>query len=83
MSHFPTSHRELLDLWPKRSVIAAEVGASHDAVRAWASRNVIPRSYWPLLVDLASRDKIAGVTEEAIGRMSQGPMPDYVAADFE
>lgn len=81
MSQSVLSHRDLLKRLGTLLSIAAYVGIKHEAVRAWASRNVIPPAYWPGLVTLAKEQGIKGVTESAIGLMSHGK-PASVAAEY-
>jgi hypothetical protein len=46
MSGKPKSFRELIDLWPKKTFMANQLGVTRGQVDDWYRRNRIPPSYW-------------------------------------
>ena len=64
MTDFAT-FRSIIELWPSREAMAADVGAGLWAVRKWLTRNSIPSEWWSavLATEVAAR---AGVTAEIL-----------------
>ena len=60
------THREMLDLWPSREALAAELGMDGGNVRLWRHADRIPLRHWERLVAAAERWGIKGVTLEAL-----------------
>lgn len=58
----------LLDRWPSRRVIAAETGASLDAVNKWPATNAVPARYHAALVESAARHGVP-LTIEDLARL--------------
>jgi hypothetical protein len=72
------SFRELIELWPSREGMAADIGAKSSAVSKWWQRDSVPAEWWsPILatdiavksrvraenlIDLAARASEAGAT---------------------
>jgi hypothetical protein len=54
--------RDVIDLWPTRSALAADVAISDVLARAWWQRNSIPPSRWQDVVRAASARGFDGVT---------------------
>jgi len=50
----PTSFREVLQLWPRISDAAQEIGYPYERVSQWAKRNSIPPEYWPDVIRAAA-----------------------------
>lgn len=44
------NHKQIIDKWPSKRLLAESVGASVTAVRGWYKRNRIPVVYWPRIV---------------------------------
>jgi hypothetical protein len=64
-----TSHRSVIDLWPSREAMAAEVGAGNWAVIKWFKRDSIPSKWWPNVLS-TERAKQAGVTSDLLARLA-------------
>lgn len=52
--------REIIDLWPTRATLAAEISCevervTADRVHKWAESSSIPARYWQRLIEAASR----------------------------
>ena len=44
------SFRDLIELWPTREALAAEIGANSNTVSKWWQRDNVPAEYWaPIL----------------------------------
>jgi len=44
------SFRDLIELWPTREALAAEIGAKSSAVSKWWQRDSVPAEWWaPIL----------------------------------
>jgi hypothetical protein len=52
------SFRDVIDLWPSRSSMAADAGVSLMAVHNWWRRDQIPGKYDAALIDAASQKNI-------------------------
>lgn len=59
------SFRSIIELWPSREAMAAEIGANASAVSKWWQRDGIPAEWWAavLATDCAVG---AGLTAEAL-----------------
>ena len=44
------SFRDLVELWPTREALAAEVGAHPSAVSKWWQRDNVPPEWWALIL---------------------------------
>lgn len=62
-------HRDIIDSWPSRTVMAEDVGASYDTVKKWFQRNSIPAEYWLKVVRHAIKRDIAGVSFEVLDEL--------------
>ena len=52
------SEREILELWPSRSDLAADVGEKLDTVRKWIERGSIPKEKMQAVLEAARKRKI-------------------------
>ena len=76
-----TSFRSIIDLWPSREEMAADVGAGSWAVRKWLKRDNIPSDWWAALLG-TERAIAAGVTAEILtGLAARQPAPADEAVD--
>lgn len=46
------SFREVIDLWPTREVLGAEIGLPPNSVSKWWQRDSIPAEWWTALLGL-------------------------------
>lgn len=46
---------QMIDMWPTRRELAADVGANLDAVHKWAQKNSIPAHWQASFVEAAKR----------------------------
>lgn len=46
MSDLPSSFRAVIELWPSREAMAADIGARSSAVSKWWQRDGIPAEWW-------------------------------------
>jgi hypothetical protein len=60
------SHKAIIDAWPSRADLAADMGVSYDTVKKWHQRNSIPSHWWTRLVRHAIKRDIAGVSFEVL-----------------
>ncbi len=51
--------RDLIDAWPTRKALAAEIGASTDAVHKWAASSRIPADWQAAVLAAALRRGMA------------------------
>lgn len=58
--------KDIINAWPDLDALAADTGASKEAVKKWHRRNTIPAEYWALLIEAASLRRIEGVTAELL-----------------
>ena len=56
------THTEMLRRWPRRTDLAAAIGASYQAVQQWEIRNAIPHYWFQPIAQAALSSKIKGVT---------------------
>lgn len=56
------SFRKIIDLWPRRVDIAADLGVTPIHINSMLTRNSIPPQYWSRAVAGAAARGIAGVT---------------------
>jgi hypothetical protein len=54
------SFRELIELWPSREGMAADIGAKSSAVSKWWQRDSVPAEWWaPILsTDVAVKSRL-------------------------
>jgi hypothetical protein len=64
-----TSFRSVIDLWPSREAMAADVGARNWSVIKWFSRDTIPAKWWPAVLS-TEKAKTAGVTVDLLARLA-------------
>jgi len=66
------SFRAVIELWPSREAMAAELGARPQAVSKWWQRNSIPSAWWVLIV-ASPVARAAGVTGDVLLSLKGGP----------
>lgn len=65
-----TSFREVIDLWPSREALAAELpGVSNWNVSKWWQRDRLPAEYWVALTS-TGRARDAGVTADVLASLA-------------
>lgn len=64
-----TSFRSIIELWPSREAMAADVGASNWSVIKWFKRKSIPAEWWSavLATDVA---RTAGIDADLLARLA-------------
>lgn len=60
------THAQIINLWPRLSVFAADLNIAYGTAKAMRRRSSIPPDYWPAMVRIASARKLQGVTYEAL-----------------
>ena len=50
MSDLPSSFRAVIELWPSREAMAADIGAGASAVSKWWQRDGIPAEWWSAIL---------------------------------
>lgn len=58
--------KDIIDLWPRQSLIARDLDVPASTVTNWKARGSIPPSYWAGLIASARRHGVAGVTADAL-----------------
>jgi hypothetical protein len=55
-----TTFRALIELWPSREGLAADIGAKSSAVSKWWQRDSVPAEWWaPILAtDIAIKSRV-------------------------
>lgn len=71
MSEAPRTHRDVIDLWMKRSEMAADTKAPSGQVRLWHHRGVIPKRWWKAVAAAARRRKFVGAAHRDLARMAR------------
>lgn len=62
------SFRAVIELWPSREAMAAELGAKSHAVSKWWQRDRIPSEWWhPVLASPVAKD--AGLSSDLFIRL--------------
>jgi hypothetical protein len=64
MTHLP-SFQSIIDLWPSREAMAAEIGAKPAAVSKWWQRDSVPAEWWSTIL-ATERAVGAGLNAEAL-----------------
>lgn len=62
MSSPITSFRDIIDRWPARASLAADLGLTPDIVRDWYRRDSIPAWRFDAVIDAAATRDFPGVT---------------------
>lgn len=65
----PTSFRAVIDLWPSREAMAADVEAGNWAVIKWFKRDNIPSKWWPRVLS-TDRARSAGLTSDLLAALA-------------
>lgn len=60
-----TSFRSIIELWPSREAMAADIGANASAVSKWWQRDGIPAEWWAAVLT-TDRAITAGLTAEQL-----------------
>jgi hypothetical protein len=65
--------RAIIVKWPEPHVetLAADVGASREAVKKWWQRNAIPGEWFAHVRDAAARRRIKGVTTDLMAELAR------------
>lgn len=58
--------KDIVDLWPRQSLIARDLDVPASTVTNWKARGSIPPSYWAGLIASARRHGVVGVTADAL-----------------
>jgi hypothetical protein len=62
MPKAPTTHREILKLWPNLYEVAGDLDCTHYAVKGMSARDSIDSKHWLRLVEAARKRRIPHVT---------------------
>lgn len=63
--------RSIINAWPDLDTLAADTGASKEAVKKWHRRNTIPAEYWVALIAAAPMRRIEGVTADLLADLAK------------
>lgn len=61
--------RSIIELWPSREAMAADIGAGASTVSKWWQRDSIPADWWTSVLR-ADRVAAAGITAETLTRLA-------------
>ena len=67
--------KEVISLWPSRSILADEIGVKAPAVRMWWSRNLIPGRKLRAVAEAAERAGFEGITYAGLCAMYRVARP--------
>jgi hypothetical protein len=60
------SIRELIESWPRQSLLAGDLGVPASTVANWKNRGTIPPAYWAGIVASARAHGVSGVTADKL-----------------
>ena len=64
-----TTFRSIIELWPKREQLGAEIGIAATSVSKWWQRDSIPAEWWASLLSLP-KAREAGLTAEFLADLA-------------
>ena len=75
-------HAQIIDLWPKLSDFALDIGVAYGTAKAMRRRRSIPPEYWPRVVAASAGRNIPGITTDRllVARSSRRVASDGAAA---
>jgi DNA-binding transcriptional regulator YiaG len=73
-----TSIRTLIELWPTRKELAADLGVTTDRVHKWAQGNTIPAKFHLSVIRSANRRNLP-VTADLLARLHDDAARDEAA----
>jgi hypothetical protein len=73
------SFRSIIELWPSRAALAAELGATPAQVSKWWQRKIIPAEWWAAII-ASSRAAEAGVNAELLTSLAARETADTAEA---
>ena len=68
----PKRFTDVIDLWPNRPALAADLNLSPGLVQKWAERDKIPASHWNRVVEAAKRRGYWQVTARRLALIAEG-----------